>query len=119
MKLPEKNKKTIYFSNETYFGSGNYTEPYALRGLVFYRSNSVLAGGGVIIQQNTVELQFESNLEGIESITQKSLVWINKVPNFVKEKADFTHIITSRSASPDSWYVIINCKSAKENTPIL
>lgn len=119
MRLPERYKQNIYISNETFFGSQSYKEPYLLRGIVSPKGDTTLLGGGVAIQQGNVEIKFESNLKGVEHITQNSLIWIKKKPDHTEKKGDFTHVVVSREATTHGWFVVIDCKSAKENFPIV
>lgn len=118
MRLPERYKQTIYVSNESSFGSGEYDDPYSLRCIITPKSDGAIYGGGVTIQQNNVELKFESRLKGVELITQNSLIWIKRKP-IVEGMDDFTHNVVSRDATTNMWFVSIECKSAKENFPIL
>lgn len=119
MRLPERYKKTIYVSDETSFGSGTFNEPFAMRGLVTPKSDYTVYGGGIAIQQNSIELKFESGLVGIDKFTQNSRVWINKVPNPDVYGEDYTHRVISRDATTNQWFVTIECRSAIENFPLL
>lgn len=119
MRIPERYKQTIYIANETYYGSGDYEEPYALRCMVSPKSDRVILGGGVSSEMNYVDLQFESRLKGVENITQNSHVWIKRKPDPELEGADFTHEITGRASTAHDWFVIIEAKNVKGNTPII
>ena len=119
MRMPERYKQTIYVANEDFFGSGEYQEPYPLRCQVSPKVSTVIIGVGIEVQQNNVELKFESNVKGIEKITQNSHFWIKKKPNPIEEGADFTHTVVGRNSSTHDWFVTIECESATGDFPIV
>lgn len=87
--------------------------------MVTPKSDYTVSGGGVMTQQNSVDLKLESRVNGIEDITQNSKVWINKTPKAISLGDDFTHVITSRDTTTNRWFITIGCRSAKENFPVL
>lgn len=119
MRLPERYKQTIYVSNETYFGSEEYDKPYVLKGIVTPKSDSALYGGGVVTQQNNVELKFESKLEGVKQITQNTRIWIKREPDENQDYSNYTHVVVSRDTTTHQWFATIECRSATENFPFL
>jgi hypothetical protein len=119
VRIPERYKQTVYVANETYFGSGTYGEPYALRGQVSPKVSTIIIGIGIQVQQNNVEIKFENNVKGVEHITQNSRFWIKKKPNELEEGADFTHTVAGRNASTHDWFVTVECESATGDFPIV
>ena len=119
MRIPERYKQTVFVSNETFFGSGDYGEPYALRGQVSPKVSTIIVGIGIQVQQNNVEIKFESNVKGIGHITQNSRFWIKKKPDVAEGGADFTHTIVGRNASTHDWFIVIECESATGDFPIV
>ncbi len=89
-----------------------------MRGIITPKSDYIVSGGGVMTQQNSVELKFESNIKGIKDITQNTKVWINITPSD-NGGSDSTHTITGRNTTTNRWFVTIDCRSNKENYPIL
>ena len=119
MRLPERYKKTFYVTSETYFGSGVFNEPFKMRGLATPKSDYILYGGGITIQQNSIELKFESNVKGIDDITQNSRIWINRTPDPEQFGEDYTHVVKSRDTTTNQWFVTITCDSATGDFPLL
>lgn len=119
MRLPERYKQTIYVANETFYGSGVYSDPYPLRCIVSPKSDRLILGGGIRSEMNFVDLQFESTTNGVQEITQNSHIWIKQEPNEELDGADFTHEVTGRSSTPHDWFVVIEAKNVKGNTPIV
>lgn len=117
MRLPERYKQTIYVSNETFFGSGDFNEPYKLRCLVTPKSDNILYGGGTTTEQNNVELKFESNLKGVELITKNSLIWVKRKPN--NKLSNFTHVVVSRDLTTNQWFYTVECRSSTIDIPII
>lgn len=119
MRLPERYKQTIYIAHETYYGSGEYQEPQPMRCIVTPKADRIIIGGGISSELNYVDLKFESRTKGVDLITQNSHVWIKKKPNKDEEGADFTHEITGRATTTHNWFIIIEAKNVKGNTPIV
>lgn len=119
MKLPKRFMEWIYISNETKFGSEEYEKPYKIKGLFIPKGDRLIDGGGIMIQQNTDKIQFESNTKGVELITQNSKLWVKRVPNEELLGSDYTHNVTARSANTTGSFVTIDCQSTRENVPIL
>jgi hypothetical protein len=119
MRLPERYKQTIYIANETWYGSDTYDPPFKMRGIVSPKENTLLIGGGVQQEQNSVIIQFESDATNVHTITTNSHVWLRKTPDPSQDGGDFTHAIVSRDTTAHSWYITIEARSVAGNTPII
>lgn len=119
MRLPERFKQTVYVSNETFFGSGEWETPYPMRAIVTPKSDRSVYGGGVVVRQNNIEIKFESNLKDIELITQNSKFWVKRIPNPTQNGGDFTHETISRDLTTNQQFVVIECRSATDNFPLI
>lgn len=119
MRLPERYKQTIYIAHETHYGSGVYGNPEPMRCIVSPKTDRVFLSGGITSELNYVDLKFESRLKAAHLITQNSHIWIKKKPDKELDGADFTHEVTGRASTAHDWFVIIEAKSVKGNTPIV
>lgn len=118
MRLPERYKQLIYIQNETYPASGDWLEPFTLRGLVT-PINDTIAIGGINVQGNTDDVKFESSLNGVELINQNSRIWINRKPDDSVDNTNFTHKVLGRSNTTNGMFITIHCDSASVNNPVL
>ena len=118
MRLPERFKQNIYVQNETYKNSGDWLEPFIIRGLVT-PINDTLATGGVSVQGNTDDIKFESTLKNVELITQDSRIWIKSKPDLEVDNANYTHEVVGRSPTTNGMFITIHCRSASVDVPIL
>lgn len=119
LRLPNRFKQRFHVSNETMFGSSEYKEPYTIKGLFVPSGETMLLGGGVMIQQNNDIVLFESNLKGVKDITQNSLFWIKREPHEMMSQEDFTHKVTGRQATSNGMFIIISLESVSQDVPII
>lgn len=119
LRLPNRFKQTFYVSNEIIFGSNEYDEPYTIRGLYIPSGETMLLGGGVMIQQNTDTVLFESSLKNVKDITQNSLFWIKREPNDLLFGEDFTHRVIGRQATSNSMFIVISLESVSQDVPVI
>lgn len=118
MRLPERYKQTVYIQNEAFEGSGEWLEPYALKGIVT-PINDTLAMGGVTVQGNTDDVKFESGLAGVGLINQNSRIWIRREPDENVDNTNYTHTVLGRSPTTNGWFITIHCNSALVDVPII
>ena len=113
--LNKRFQKNVYIANETYFGSGEYLDPIKFKMLVSPMREGINIGAGVEMQYNTVELKVESNVKGVEDITQNSKVWVNVEPNEDKFGRDYNFEVIGKRINTTGFITSIGCRSTKAN----
>ena len=111
--LNKRFQRNVYISNETYFGSGNYEEPKKYKMLVSPMREGINLGGGIETQYNTCELKVESNIKGINEITQNSKVWIDNVPKVEKQGQDYNFEVIGKRINTTGFITSIGCRPTK------
>jgi hypothetical protein len=106
-------------ASETWFGSGEYSAPVKMHGIVSPQLSTIIVGGGTALEQNREILQFEAKAPHVSEITQNSHFWIRKEPDPAQEGGDFTHAVVSREAIATGFFVSIEVRSVAGDTPIV
>lgn len=117
--LPKRFKQDIYISNETFYGSGEYIEPFVLQGIVASKAQNLIVDSGTNITQYNNIVTFEYDVANGKGITDNSHFWIRRIPNEEQNGADFTHTVRGTDIKPNNQYMEIELRGVAGNTPII